>query len=74
MPYAFYDLPASDFPFTVEFWEAGADRRGPATWTTTVEAPSTLHIPGFGPGTWCRVTFPDRQYIEPPPGAEAEQF
>lgn len=74
MPISFHELPRKDFPFTVEFWEAGADRRGPATWSTTVREPGTLVVPGFGPGTWCRMTFPDWQQIEPPPGERVEDF
>lgn len=74
MPFAFHTLSRADFPLTVEFWEAGADRRGPATWSTTIAAPGALHVPRLGPGTWTRLTFPDRQEIEPPPGGRAEDF
>lgn len=74
-PFAVHDLPAGKFPFTVEFWTADADRRGPATWTGTADGPGGMQIPGLGAGTWCRITFADgERVVQPPPGHEGEPF
>lgn len=70
-----HDLPRSSFPFTVELWEAGADRRDAPTWRTTVPGPGVMKVPGFGPGTWARISYADGSVeISPPPGCGEAEF
>lgn len=68
------DIPQSDYPFTVELWRKEDDRRGPATWKAVIPGPCALTVPGFGPGTWTRVTFPNRVEVKSPPGEQDKDF
>lgn len=70
MDTARHDVPLSVFPFLVELWGPGADRRARATWYSYVIQPGPMQIPGLGLGTWVRITYADGSVeIEPPPGA-----
>jgi hypothetical protein len=59
-PFAFHNLPAEAFPFTIELLDAGTRN---VVWTTTVTGPGVVDVPGpdkTGPGRKiARVTFPD---------------
>lgn len=69
------EISIEDFPMTVEYWEAGADRHGEPTWMATIEQPGPIKIPGFGPGTWTRLTLNGGDvFIQPPPGEEDVPF
>jgi hypothetical protein len=63
----FHDLRRADFPFTIEFWARTADRDGPPTWSVTITEPGATRVPKLGPGTWTRITYPDRVVTVPPP-------
>jgi hypothetical protein len=72
---SFHSLSADTFPMTVEYWVAGADRRGAPSEQYRVDGPGVLEVPGLGPGTWCRVTLGTGEVIiEPPPGERVEDF
>lgn len=71
----FHSIPADYYPFTVEFWEAGADRRGEPTRFHKITGPGVIEIEGLGDGTWTRVVFANGEVmIEPPPGEDARDF
>lgn len=53
------DLPASAFPFTIEIWAAGADRRGEPSWMTVCEGPGGVLIPAMSAGAWTRLSYAD---------------
>jgi hypothetical protein len=56
-PFAFHNLPAEAFPFTIELLDAGTRK---VVWTATVDGPGVVAVPGLGPGKRiARVTFPD---------------
>lgn len=61
-PYAFHDLPADSFPFTVE----ALDASGAVVWTTEVTGPGALYVPPlatfYGPVS-VRLRFPDGSVI-----------
>lgn len=70
-----HDIHPDDFPLTVEFWAASADRRLAPTWKATISEPGVLRVPGIGPGTWTRLTMGTGDvFIEPPPGQREEDF
>lgn len=71
---AFHDLPADSFPFTIEFWAAGVDRRGPATFKAECTEPGHVQIPALGEGVWTRITFPHGAQVVPPAGEDPAAF
>lgn len=69
----FADLPASAFPFTIEFLRTDT---GEVLWSTVATGPGGSHIPKLGSPDYrlmCRMTFANGEVVEAlaPPYVEA---
>jgi hypothetical protein len=63
-PSSFHDLPADSFPFTMEVFA----KDDSLLWSTTVEEPGAVAIPGFhGAVGFIRVSFANGEVVEHAP-------
>lgn len=68
-PTAFSDLPASAFPFTVEFHKRPPAGSSDPVHVITVTGPGVVEIPALGWPTWVRIRYANGRTVdhEPPP-------
>lgn len=62
--FAFHDLPAASFPFTVEFI---SERTGAVVHTITADGPGGMTVPALGREhgpVWVRMSFADGKIVE----------